>query len=377
MFGVAVVRKKIVLLGWYGYGNLGDEAILVAMIQTFRCVFKDFEIVVISHDPVYTQHSVDVTAIKQYNILSLFKLLLHTRLCILGGGGLIKDGSCLNWLRQILFFKFFGAKTMCYAIGVAPLNRKLDKLLVKLVFNHFIDSVTVRDNCSREFLKKTGVSTEIIVSADPVLRFTSKLGSGKKNIDYKLSQARRPIIGICLKQYAHDDLSHFHSFFDRKEYIRKISSDLDSLLQTTAGTLVMLQSDAADFKDILDVYQAMEHKFGVVIIEEKPEPAEFFRLVSLFDALVSQRLHPLILASLVSIPIIAIPYAAKVRSYMKEVGVPEFCIEYEHIGRGQLTKKVCDLLRERELIRLKLSSSLIPLKARAKIATTLMRELLD
>lgn len=50
--------NRILLSGGWGYGNIGDDAILMASIALFQDKYPEAEIVITSHDPEYTQRIV-------------------------------------------------------------------------------------------------------------------------------------------------------------------------------------------------------------------------------------------------------------------------------------------------------------------------------
>ncbi|MFZ5753320.1 MAG: polysaccharide pyruvyl transferase CsaB, partial [Bacillota bacterium] len=43
--------SRVVLSGYYGFNNAGDEAILYAIIRTLRKIEPEIEITVLSNDP--------------------------------------------------------------------------------------------------------------------------------------------------------------------------------------------------------------------------------------------------------------------------------------------------------------------------------------
>lgn len=48
------MRKKILLSGGWGYGNLGDDAILHASLKLIGNTFQDAEISIFSYEPIVT-----------------------------------------------------------------------------------------------------------------------------------------------------------------------------------------------------------------------------------------------------------------------------------------------------------------------------------
>ncbi|MEO6458256.1 MAG: polysaccharide pyruvyl transferase CsaB, partial [Chloroflexia bacterium] len=85
-------RKKIVILGWYGSNNTGDEAVLQAVVSALRARGLD-NLHVLSTNPDQTAAKFDVTSSPRTPMLESIKALRNGSTLVLGGGGLIQDGT--------------------------------------------------------------------------------------------------------------------------------------------------------------------------------------------------------------------------------------------------------------------------------------------
>lgn len=75
-----MANYKIVISGYYGFNNAGDEAMLSAIIQSLRSTFDTPEITVISGSPAKTSSIFDVKAIPRFGMLPIIKVysvLIH------------------------------------------------------------------------------------------------------------------------------------------------------------------------------------------------------------------------------------------------------------------------------------------------------------
>ena len=59
-----VKRMKILVSGGWGYGNLGDDALLVATIDLLKEKYPNSEIVIMSYDDIETQKLYELSDIK-------------------------------------------------------------------------------------------------------------------------------------------------------------------------------------------------------------------------------------------------------------------------------------------------------------------------
>ena len=102
------MSKTIVISGYYGYNNFGDELILKAILQELEKTKP--RIIVLSGNVRNTTKIHGVETINRYNIFAILKALKKADILISGGGGLLQDKtskrSLIYYLFIILFAKF-------------------------------------------------------------------------------------------------------------------------------------------------------------------------------------------------------------------------------------------------------------------------------
>ena len=64
-----MAKYNIVISGYYGFNNAGDEAMLTAILQALRNTFDDPEITVISGNPEATAKAFGVRAVPRFPFL--------------------------------------------------------------------------------------------------------------------------------------------------------------------------------------------------------------------------------------------------------------------------------------------------------------------
>ena len=88
-------RHGVVISGYYGFGNLGDELILDAMVSTLCS--EGLRVTVLSANPPATEARLkahgEVRAIGRTDIIAILNALRHARMLVSGGGGLFQDAS--------------------------------------------------------------------------------------------------------------------------------------------------------------------------------------------------------------------------------------------------------------------------------------------
>ena len=144
--------KNILISGYYGSKNGGDEAMLAAMLEVLREFDGDLNFTVISMNPEYTKRRHHVDAVAWLNVWAIIKKILSADLLISGGGSLLQNvtsrRSLYYYLGIIFLAKFFGRKVMLYAQGIGPIRGTLAHKLMNWIVNQPRES----DNRQRQRL---------------------------------------------------------------------------------------------------------------------------------------------------------------------------------------------------------------------------------
>jgi polysaccharide pyruvyl transferase WcaK-like protein len=88
---------RLVLSGYYGFRNSGDEAVLLGILQALDEAGKArglrFEPIVLSGDPAWTERQYGVAAVPRMNPTAVWRALLASDGLISGGGSLLQDAT--------------------------------------------------------------------------------------------------------------------------------------------------------------------------------------------------------------------------------------------------------------------------------------------
>ena len=130
----SVPVSRILLSGYYGFGNAGDEAVLAAILASLRREMPDVESAVLSVDPAATTRLHGVAAFHRARPREVLAALRQCDLFVSGGGSLLQDvtslSSLLFYLAQIRFARMLGRRVMVYAQGIGPLLRPATRMRV-------------------------------------------------------------------------------------------------------------------------------------------------------------------------------------------------------------------------------------------------------
>jgi len=83
-------KKRVLVSGYFGFGNIGDEAILVGMLNDLRALHSGLEFIVVSGDPKRTRALHGTASVPWKDILAIVEAARQSDLLV-SSGGLFQD----------------------------------------------------------------------------------------------------------------------------------------------------------------------------------------------------------------------------------------------------------------------------------------------
>ncbi|KUO52046.1 MAG: hypothetical protein APF76_02590 [Desulfitibacter sp. BRH_c19] len=312
------MAKRIAISGYYGFQNIGDEAILFSMLQAFDTI-GDIKTLVFSNSPEHTQKQYQVAAIDRWKLVTLFKELGKTDQLVSGGGSLLQDvtgpKSLIYYLGVVFLAKLLRKKVMFYAQGIGPINTSLGKKLMGWLANK-ADLITVRDEASKKLLEQLGVNKpEIRVTVDAVLgidrKQVNKQAGEKKLEEMGITMDGEPIIGISLREWQNPD-----------NYKKAVAKTCDNLIEMGYRVMFIPFHFPSDITPGRDTIKFMKHGDKAILVKNQTSVEEMLGILSKLHMIVGMRLHSLIMAAVMGVPIVGISYDPKVDSFLKQTYQP-------------------------------------------------------
>lgn len=315
-------KNKVIISGYYGFGNIGDEAILTSIVDTIRNSKPNTEFVVLSSNTSYTSDMLNVKAINRLNIPSIIFELLSADLFISGGGGLMQDvtgpASVSYYGGLLKIAQMMNVNTMVYAQGIGPLSKNININITKNIFNK-VDAITVRDNTSYNDLIEMGVNkNKIQVTADPALLLDSISKSEVENIFYESGiDLKMPIIGIAIRPW--------HSWYERQ--LKAFTSIIYQLAKKYNMQIVLipfqLSSDLWMAREAETCFKLRpESDVKITVLERELNPKQMMGVIGKISMIIGMRLHALIMAAAQNVPSVGIAYDPKVKHFSDLAGFP-------------------------------------------------------
>ena len=349
------MKNRIFITGYYGFGNTGDEAILMAMLHHLRQLRPGLKITVTSATPEKTAAAYDVEAVLWSDMLAMLEAVRAAGLILIGGGGIFHDYWGFNpnafltdnhwgisfYTAPAILGALYRKPVMLYAVGIGPLLSEHGKKFTKAACDA-ASVITVRDEPSKALLQSIGINpARVTVTADPAFGFHST------NQPVQLPPiAEKPLIGVALRNW---DIGIHPSFWERET-----ASALDAFLAENPGHVLFvpfqrLEGQPEDDLSIANrIRSYMKHAGRASVLDGALPPQQIFTVLSQCDLVVGMRLHSLILALLANVPVLALSYDSKVEQAMRRTGMEAFTIDIRAIDSGRMAKLMKEALTQRK-----------------------------
>lgn len=323
---------KVVLSGYYGFDNAGDEAVLYAIVQTLRAMSADIEITVLSNQPEKTAEAFDVKAIDRWGKKAIWKAVKECDIVLSGGGSLLQDVTSKNgilyYLGIIKLAQMMKKKVIIYAQGIGPIENSRNRALVRKILNK-VDVITVRDLESRTELMQMGVYREIMVCSDPVMGISAdaidETVGENLLVQGGVSLDERPILMVAARNWQ-----------KHEKLYEEVASYCDLAVQSGWNIVFLPFHYPEDIDASKRITAKMHYAEKTTVLCENYSPLETMSILKNADMVLGMRLHSLIMGALMQKPMIALSYDPKVRSFMQLLRQRE-CYDVDNVTEKQLT----------------------------------------
>ena len=300
-------RGTVAIGGYFGCGNLGDDAILQAFIEYTHAKHPDMRILALTKKPAKDARRFGIRCFNRKNPFSLVSAFLSADAFLCGGGSLLQNLtgklSLYYYLFMLRLAELCGALPVLFAAGIGPLRGRkalfaTKKTLLRSAY------ISLRDEESLRLLRSQNIdSAKLHLGADaafllpppPIFRTYALL----KRID--VMQNRRYVC-VSLK-----------SGKESADNRTTIIAALRMFCREADVIPVFVPLDRGDVSINADAARRLNGRLFIA-----DEPSDVTAVLRNAELLLSMRLHGLILATTVSLPSVGIPTA-------DDQKIPSFC----------------------------------------------------
>ncbi|MEN9234377.1 MAG: polysaccharide pyruvyl transferase CsaB [Gloeomargarita sp. DG02_1_bins_92] len=313
---------RVLVSGYYGYGNGGDEALLVTLLQMLPAAVEP---VVLSAQPQRTQRLYGVNACDRWQFGQLLSQYRRSQGFIWGGGSLIQDrtswGSALYYLGLMAWAQAMGQTTVAWAQGVGPCRRRWVRWLAGQVFRR-CTAVSVRDAPAAAQLQAWGRS--VLLAPDPVWALQD--------------EPYAPLIDLPAPRMAVVLRPHPLLTTPWRETITKA---LQQFQQATGVWVVLLPfQPATDLALARQLQQSLGERVSILQPEHPAQLKGVFRGIEL---VVTMRYHGLVMGAAAGCRCFSLSYDPKVSRLQQELATPGLDLSDPPPPAADLTRQWLDL----------------------------------
>lgn len=333
--------KKVLISGYYGFGNTGDEAILETISTKFLNAGINAE--VLSANPDKTQNAYEIKAYKRFNLPEIVRAVKDCDAVISGGGSLFQDAtssvSLYYYLGIVMIAQLLRKRVYVFSQGIGPIKKEFNRKMFAKVINK-IETISVRDQISLEELTRLGVKKpEQMLTTDPVFMLEpASKESGREIIqEAGFDFSKKLTVGVAAR-----------SWNSNKDSVSQIVEVIDNLINDFDANVVLFPFHYPEDLDFANkIFEKTQNK--PCILNGEYKPSEIMSAIGLMDINIGIRLHALIFSVCMSVPVIGITYDPKIDGFLKTIGLEPAC-NYENIQWEPIKNEIQRILDNRDEI---------------------------
>ena len=360
--------KKILLSGYFGFDNVGDEAILEAECLQLRKLEPDIELSALI-DNKKRAEELHLKAYKRKSIWQIYKAISECDLLISGGGGLFQDstgvGSVMYYGAILTLAAILNKPSFIFSQGFGPIRTDLGKLLAKQLLP-FANKASFRDEESLQEFKKFAPGVDAVLTADPAFLLQSESEEKSQEMLEKcgLASVKAPIAVVALRSWFDLELASKAEAFNK--WLSTFKEEERPHLLVLPLQYWYDEGISRRFTSLIKYPCTMAPQLNaseiVSLLAAQP-----------IEMVAAMRLHAIILAASSAKPTLGIAYDPKVSRICQLCEAP--CVPLEKLSADELSQKLTETWNIRHELGEKIGKNAAALRQKALQAFSIALEM--
>jgi len=367
-------RQRVLIAGYYGYGNVGDEAILQSLLRDLASALPEAEFLVLYGSAAAapaTHASTRVRYLPRLQPPAIRAAMRTSGMLVLGGGTLIQDvtslRSLLYYLSLIWVARRGGLRVALYGGGLGPLTTALGRRLASVVLPT-VDLLALRDRRSIETALALGVPADrIILTADPAFSVLADepaaLACGVQEASAGPT-ARAPMIaaGVPADRLGSVMALALRPPLTPSDRAAIVAGVRDAVAQTGLFPLLVPFHPERDLPLLVELGAQLDVPCAILRAADDPQLLQ--QVVADCRVMLAMRLHGVIFAVAAGVPCVAMAYDPKVDALADDVPALRYA-HYPGVDARQLAEQLRAAAADGDAVRAELRRCAAELGLRA------------
>ena len=296
---------RIVMAGYLGCGNLGDDAVMLGVMDRLG----DHDYTIMSGSPSESNQNFGIRAIDRRDARMTDSVIKESDAVVFPGGSIFQDvtsaKSTVYYNGIVKIAKKHGKKVLFLGQGVGPLKSWIARKQAFAAFSA-ADLITVRDPGSLTVLREIGIQKKVHLAADSAFLMTEPIRDGDEG---KYQVGGMPSVALAPRPAIRKGVD-----------VVTLFGETCRLLYQAGYAPNLIEMDSHEDGPLIS---AISKQQGGRIPEIKrlgtPRMSQlrFARM----EAVIAMRLHAGILAATVGVPPIMISYDPKVTAFARQLDI--------------------------------------------------------
>jgi polysaccharide pyruvyl transferase CsaB len=324
---------NILLAGYFGYSNNGDETILDRAIYQIKQHHPKQQLSVLSQYPEKVKKKHNVNTYNRKKISHIIAAIDDADLLVFPGGSIFQDRTSLNsliyYLSYIIIAKIVRTRVILFAQGFSPFKSFTGKILFRYM-SAFINKISVRDKESLAYLKKIKIKKPLELVDDLAINL----------LPLTTKKSLTNTIGINLRE--------FSKLKTESHDLYAIVSALIQCNKELNVNYLFIPLHPSDLSIAKTVQKLMGPDL-ITVLDYKSDPAEIVNTINRTQLFIGNRLHSLIFSANCYVPFIGLSYDPKVSSFCQ--AKQQLTIQQTPLNKQTLNKAITTIWNKRQSYR--------------------------
>ena len=350
--------------GWFSSYNIGDQAILLGITDSFAALGDPrFSVITANPSKVQRQYGLPAFAPKKTPLKLVSNLLSADALVFTGGTPFYDARPHMSYYAAVAKAAHLrGIPVIVFGISLRSLHSGYCRMLMRGIARCSSFLGAREDRTLAAFTKFASGDFKVHLVPDVAIQMKPCAAQEAASLlkDQGVDPAARNI-AICMRDFRSDaafQKHHYSRGYDAaalEQYHMSIREVAEHAIRRHDANVIFCpmhtvapDDDRRVAHDVRNSVADCGIRKRIIVLEEQYGPREMKGMLGLMHANVGIRFHSLVLATSMFVPSLAVAYAHKNQAYMDYIGQSRFGCDLAQLDGAALCSQLDELLLQRE-----------------------------